>query len=314
MLTALARWLPVPVVFAVSLAAAGAGAWAPAGTESLPGSPAVPPTPYEVINRGRVLHFKIPAVSLGETGHSVRVFLPPGYSDLANRSRRYPVVYLLHGWPGGDGNWAGHGHLLQTLDSLLATRRIPEVIAVMPSGAGAGLFGRSFYLNSYDGTSRMEDFLAKDLVSWVDASFRTRADAAHRAVIGVSEGASGALNVAFQHPDVFAACAGHSGEYDLRSDMGLSKVLGPEPGATRKLADNSPALYAPCIAEQLKQQTIYFDIGLQEGSLKDNRAFDHELDSLGVAHTYHEAPGRHSWRYWRGRVHESLVACLAGMR
>ena len=224
------------------------------------------------------------------------------------------MIYLLHGWPGGDGNWPGHGHLLETLDSLFATGRIPEVIAVMPSGAGIGFLGRSFYLNSYDGKSRMEDFIAKDLVRWVDASFRTRADPAHRAVIGLSEGASGAVNVAFQHPEVFGACGGHSGEYRLRNDMGMSKVLGPKPIASRILADNSPALYAPRIAEQLKHQTIYFDIGLKEGSLEDNRAFNRELDSLGVAHTYHEAPGRHGWRYWRAHVHESLVACLAGMR
>lgn len=302
------------LALAFSLVTAAAGAMGSSTPGNAPNRPGLPPTPYEVNNHGRVLHYRIPATSLGETGHSVRVFVPPGYSELANQSRRYPVVYLLHGWPGGDGNWAGHGHLLQTLDSLFATGRVPEAIAVMPSGAGAGFFGRSFYLNSYDGTSRMEDFLAKDLVHWVDASFRTRADPAHRAVIGLSEGASGALNVAFQHPEVFGACAGHSGEYVLRSDIGISKVLGPEPGATRLLADNSPALYAPRIAEQLKHQTIYFDIGLKDGSLKDNRAFDRLLDTLGVPHTYHEAAGRHGWRFWRAQVHESLVTCLAGMR
>lgn len=311
MMPTIVRSSALHLTLALSLAAALA---ADASSTPKPGRPGLPPPPYELNNHGRVLHYRIPAVSLRETGHSVRVFVPPGYSDPANRTKRYPVVYLLHGWPGGDGNWAGHGHLLQTLDSLFATGRVPEAIAVMPSGAGAGFFGRSFYLNSYDGASSMEDFLAKDLVRWVDASFRTRADPAHRAVIGLSEGASGALNVAFQHPEVFGACAGHSGEYLLRSDVGISKVLGPEPGATRMLADNSPALYAPRIAGQLRHQTIYFDIGLKDGSLKDNRAFDHELDSLRVPHVYHEAPGRHGWGFWRTQVHQSLVVCLAGMR
>ena len=302
------------LALALALGARDAGAVASSSPENAPGDFAVPPVPYRITNHGRVLNYRIPAVSLGQAAHSVRVFVPPGYSDPANRSRHYPVVYLLHGWPGGDGNWAGHGHLLQTLDSLYATGRIPEVIVVMPSGAGVGFLGRSFYLNSYDGKSRMEDFIANDLVSWVDASFRTHADSAHRAIIGCSEGASGALNVAFQHPEVFGACAGHSGEYELRSDIGISKVLGPEPGATRLLAENSPSLYAPRIAEQIKHQTIYFDIGLKEGSLKDNRALDRELNTLGVPHTYHEARGRHSWRYWRAHVHESLVVCLSGMR
>jgi len=310
-----ARALTLCLALALLPATAAAGPTVSSPPSSSPGSSAVPPKPYATNNHARVLHYRIPAPSLGDSGHSVRVFVPPGYSDPANVSKRYPVVYLLHGWPGGDGNWAGQGHLLQTLDSLLATGRIPPTIVVMPNGAGAGFLGRSFYVNSYDGKSRMEDFIARDLVQWIDASFRTRADPAHRAIIGLSEGASGALNITFKHPDVFGACGGHSGEYTLRGDLGLSKVLGPEPGAARMLEDNSPALIAPRIAEQLRHQTIYFDMGLGEASgLKDNRSFDHELDSLGVAHTYREAAGKHSWKFWRAQVHQSLVTCLAGMR
>jgi S-formylglutathione hydrolase FrmB len=203
---------------------------------------------------------------------------------------------------------------LSTLDALFAARSIPDVIVVMPSGAGVGFLGRSFYLNSFDGKSRMEDFITKDLVQWIDASFRTRADRAHRAIIGISEGASGAINAAFQHPEVFGACGGHSGEYALRDDFGMHRVLGPKPGAARMLADNSPMLYARDIAPQLRHQTIYFDIGLKDGSLKDNREFDRELDSLGVAHTYNEAKGRHSWGYWRAHLAESLQTCLGPMR
>lgn len=272
-----------------------------------------PPAPYEVNDRGRVLHYRIAAPSLGEPAHSVRVFVPRGYSDAQNRTRRYPVVYLLHGWPGGDGNWAGHGHLLQTLDSLVGTRRIPEVIAVMPNGAGAGLLGRSFYVNSYDGASRMETFIVTDLVQWVDGAFRTRADSAHRAIVGVSEGASGAVNLAFRHPGLFNSCAGLSGLYDLKNGHGMTHVLGPEPGATRILAENSPARYAPAIVDQIRRQTIYFGVATGDARLADNRAFDRELDSLQVPHTYRESPGKHSWKYWSQAVHEALVVCLAGM-
>jgi enterochelin esterase-like enzyme len=276
--------------------------------------PARPPTPYETNNHDLVLHYRIPAPSLGESGHSVRVYVPRGYSDPARRARRYPVVYLLHGWPGGDGNWAGQGHALETLDSLEAGGKIPEVIAVMPNGAGLGLLGRSLYLNSYDGRSRMEDFVAHDLVRWVDDSFRTRADSAHRALIGLSEGATGALNIAFKHPDVFGACGGHSGQYVLGHDVGMSAVLGREPGASRLRAENSPTLYADRVATTLRRQVIYFDCGLGDGELEDNRALHRKLESLGVPHTYREFPGHHSWGYWRVHLRESLTACLSGMR
>ncbi|HTM57888.1 MAG TPA: alpha/beta hydrolase family protein [Candidatus Udaeobacter sp.] len=293
------------IVLTAAAGAAGARAADPAG-------PADPPVPYETNNHDRVLHYRISAPSLGESGHSVRVYVPRDYS--AQRTRRYPVVYLLHGWPGGDGNWAGQGHALDTIDSLAAAGKIPEVIAVMPNGAGAGLWGRSLYLNSYDGKSRMEDFVTRDLVHWIDASFRTRADSAHRALIGLSEGATGALNIAFRHPDVFSACGGHSGQYALGHDVGMSAVFGPEPGASRLRAENSPTLYVDRIVATLKKQAIYFDCGTDDGELEDNRALHKKLESLGVAHTYREFPGHHSWGYWRVHLRESLIACLSGMR
>ena len=300
----------VRLVLSLSLGAALARAQAPAAAEG----PALPPPPTETNNHDRVLHYRVAAPSLGESGHSVRVFLPPGYSEAANRSKRYAVVYLLHGWPGGDGNWAGQGHALETFDSLTASGRIPEVIAVMPNGVGAGLLGRSLYVNTYDGKSRMEDFIAHDLVHWVDTSFRTRADSAHRAVIGLSEGATGALNLAFKRPEVFSACGGHSGQYVIQHELGLGNVFGPEPGASRLRHENSPTLYVDRIVNQLRHQIIYFDCGLGDGELEDNRALHRKLESLGVPHVYHEYPGHHSWGYWRVHLHESLVTCLAGMR
>jgi enterochelin esterase-like enzyme len=306
-------WVSLGLVVALSLSAAAIPR-VRAVTERPGASSALPPPPFETENHHLVLHYRIPAPSLGESGRSVRVYVPHGYTGLADRSRRYPVVYLLHGWPGGDGNWAGQGHIVETVDSLSASGRIPEAIVVMPNGAGIGLWGRSLYLNSHDGKSRMEDFIAHDLVSWVDASFRTRADSAHRALIGLSEGASAAINIMFRHPDVFGACGGHSGQYLLQYDLGLSRVLGPEPGATRLRVANSPTLYVDRIADRLRHHTIYFDCGLDDGDLEDNRTFHHKLDSLGVAHTYREYPGHHSWGFWRIHVRESLIDCLAGMR
>ena len=127
-----ARSFTLRLALALSLATASAGAEASSTPENPPGSPAFPPKPYATNNHGLLLHYLIPAPSLGETDHSVRVFVPPGYSVLANRSKRYPVVYLLHGWPGGDGNWAGHGHILQTLDDkarelFLAGGKTPKI-------------------------------------------------------------------------------------------------------------------------------------------------------------------------------------------
>jgi S-formylglutathione hydrolase FrmB len=189
-----------------------------------------------------ISRFDVPAPALGQPRRTVRVYLPPSYTRPESAERRYPTVYLLHGWPGSDGNWQGLGKAGVTADSLIAHGAIPEVILVFPNGEGRGLLGRSLYMNGYDGRCPMEDYIVRDVVAWVDSTFRTRRDAAHRGVIGLSDGATGAFNFAFRHPDVFGACGGHSGQYRLKPGMGTGAIVGPEPGASRLLARYSPAL------------------------------------------------------------------------
>jgi enterochelin esterase-like enzyme len=177
------------------LAAGALAGWAP------PAGPAAVPAA-----RGTIVHETFNAPSIHDPKRSVRVYLPPSYDRPESAGRRYSAVYLLHGWPGGDGNWPGSGDAGTTLDTLIARGAIPEVIAVMPNGNGVGLLGRSLYLNTFDGVSRMEDYIARDLVTWVDSTYRTRREASQRALIGLSEGASAAVNITFRHPDTFGGC------------------------------------------------------------------------------------------------------------
>ena len=258
---------------------------------------------------GTILHVSVPAPSLRGTRRSVRVYLPPSYRDADATGRRYPLVVLLHGWPGGDGNWLGEGRAAVTLDSMIATRSIPELIALMPNANGAGFLGRSTYLNAWDGSFSIQDFIVRDLVAWADSAYRTRPDSSQRALVGLSEGGSAAVNLALRHPEVFNACAGLSGEFELRHRFGLGAVLGPEPGASRILEENSPLLYIDRVAARARGQVIYFDCGLAETDvLEQNRDFDRKLQSLGVPHVYREYPGGHGWGYWRVHLRDALLA------
>lgn len=263
---------------------------------------------HEPSDTGRVLRLTMEAPSLHERSRTVRVYLPPSYSTPEGQSRRYPVIYLLHGWPGSDGNLLSMGHVDVTADSLIAEGKIPEVILVFPNGEGSGLLGRSYWMDGAAGSKPIEDYVTRDLVEWVDAHYRTIANASGRGLIGISDGGDAAFNLCLRHPDLFSAAGGHSADYVLGKGLGTSGFLGPEPEADELLRENSPALYIDHIAPELARLHLYLDCGTSDESIAYTRAFHHKLVALGVAHEYHEFPGSHTWGYWSAHLAGSLTS------
>jgi S-formylglutathione hydrolase len=130
------------------------------------------------------------------------VYLPPSYRrDL---TRRYPVLYLLHGATSLPEEWVDGSYqgldLRVALDSLIGASAIPELIVVMPDANNKLEAG--FYANS-PATGNWKDFVVRDLVGHVDRRYRTDARASKRAVVGHSMGGFGGFNIGFDHPDVF---------------------------------------------------------------------------------------------------------------
>lgn len=256
----------------------------------------------------------MPAPSLGEARRRVHVYLPAEYGREEAAARRYPVVTLLHGWPGADGDWFTQAKAHAIADALIARGEIPPVILVCPNGNARGLWMRTIYMNAQRGATRMEDYVARDLVAWTDATFRTRTTPGGRAVIGISDGATAAFNLVIRHPDVFGAAGGHSGCFRLRREFSAFAILGCGPGASRLLAEHSPALTAAGAAGRLRAIPLYFDCGAGDPEAADNRAFHETLTGLGVPHAYHEFPGAHTWSYWSTHLPRSLKAIAGAMR
>lgn len=132
---------------------------------------------------------------------AVAVYLPPSYA--ASPERRYPVVYLLHGFDGGPDQWAGERmRLPQAMDSLAAAGAVREMIVVMPDGRNA--LGGSFFANTA-AAGRWEDFLVRETVGHVDRRYRTVRGPAGRGIAGWSMGGHAALRLAAAHSEVFGA-------------------------------------------------------------------------------------------------------------
>jgi len=152
-----------------------------------------------------VEHIKVHAASIegnleGDVvDRDVIVFLPPSYSK--DKHRRYPVLYALHGYSIGAEQWTHEIHVPQTIEGAFALGA-EQMIVVLPDSKT--VYGGSMYSRSQT-TGDFEEFIAHDLVSYIDAHYRTIPDRESRGLVGHSMGGYGALRIGMKYPNVFAA-------------------------------------------------------------------------------------------------------------
>ena len=153
----------------------------------------------------------------------IAVYLPRGYDE---STRRYPVIYFLHGF---NGDHRILGDIAALLDSSIRRGKIRPFIMVV-SNQKTG-YGGSFYSNS-GVFGNWEDFTAFDVVAYVDKNFRTIASRQGRGITGHSMGGYGALKVAMLHPDRFCAV------YALSpGGLAIVKEYGPDSNTYRELSE-----------------------------------------------------------------------------
>src|SRR5450759_1507462 len=127
------------------------------------------------------------------------VFLPPSYNQ--NRTRRYPVVYALHGYSIGAEQWSQEIHVPQTIEGAFA-KGAHEMIVVLPDSKT--VHNGSMYSGSVT-TGDFENYVARDVVSYIDAHYRTIATRASRGLVGHSMGGYGATRIGMKHAEVFGS-------------------------------------------------------------------------------------------------------------
>ncbi len=281
--------------------------------------------------------------SLG-TRKQLVVYLPPSYPS--SPARRYPVLYYLHGMWGDESNWTREGRLGEVMDSL-AARGHPEAIVVMPDGDDGWYTTWNVLASLSDCPrrapagepatrycvpwARYDEYVARDVVAWVDSTYRTRADRAHRAIAGLSMGGYGAVTLALRYPDVFRAAASHSGALSVvgpgaaPSAAELERRWGPDfwpylrPVFGRDTSGwwaREPARLARGLvaARPSLVPAIYFDVGTGDFLLAHNRAFRDSLAGMGVKYRYAEWSGGHDWKYWRAHLGQSLAWLLGEVK
>jgi len=265
---------------------------------------APPREPAFVTRPGSVQRLLVPSPALGGHAQEAYVYLPSGYTQ--HPERRYPVLYLLHGFPGRPLAF------LQTVqmgivDDVLTTRkRAQPLILVMPFGS-TGTYDDQEWVNGIGTNSGWATFVSRDLVHYMDSHYRTIASARGRAVAGLSEGGYGAINIAVQHPHEFSVVESWSG-YE-RPDK-LESIFGPR---LQLLPANDPRLLVRRAAPTLRELRTYFWFysGSTDRYRKQNAAFAHELSALRVSYKYRLVYGGHNWAIWRNNAGLAYLAAAA---
>ena len=260
-----------------------------------------PKDPAYVTATGTTQEISVSSPALGGRSQQVVVYLPPGYDG--NAARRYPVFYLLHGFPGRPAAFLLTVRAGVVDDILTAKGRAQPLILVMPFGS-TSTFTDKEWANGVGSHEGWETFVARDLVHAIDSRYRTIANGSGRALGGLSEGGYGALNIGLHHPGEFRVLESWSG-YEKADD--LKSIFGGDP---LLLTHNSPLVTLAPAAPALREAHTYvwFYSGTTDRLRKQNRAFGAALARAGIEHRFFLVRGGHNWGLWRGQASRALLA------
>lgn len=253
------------------------------------------------LRHGVLLHGTFPSPALGGISRSYWIYLPPSYMQTS--SKRYPTFYLLHGSPGGPQSWFGGAHANTTEDTLLAEDKIRETLLIGPDGTGS-LYPASEWANSFDGRQRMEDAIVQDLVSFIDSHYRTLADAADRAIGGLSMGGYGAVNIALHHADIFHKVMTTGGYFEAEGT-----VFGANSASKSYQQLNSPLflLQTPAGKRNASQLMIVIGVGTTDGRYyREGFALYRQLLTMKTSVQLLVAVGGHAWPLWAKQFGQAL--------
>ncbi len=219
------------------------------------------------------------------------VILPDDYSK--DKVKKYPVVYLLHGFGANYTTWAS---VIKKNLPELATQY--QLILVCPDGKN------SWYWDSpFNTDSQYETYISKELIPYIDSVYHTLSQKQGRAITGFSMGGHGALWLTIQFPHLFGACGSTSGAVDFRPfpmNWEINKQIG-EYENNRKLWESHTVMTQ---IEKLKNKNkaILIDCGDKDFFIEANYQLHKKMSTEGIEHTFSVQPGGHTPRYWNRSI------------
>lgn len=233
-----------------------------------------------------------------------KVILPADYDAPTSKTKRYSVVYLLHGLTGHYDNWAAKTKLTEYAAKY-------NYIIVTPEGNDGWYSDSVSVLND-----KYESYIIQELITEIDKNFRTFADRNHRVIAGLSMGGYGSLKFGLKYPEKFILIGSFSGALkaaewtDKNTGEWLSKSIMSVFGAAESESRKSNDIYKIVreITDEKKKNLpfIYLDCGTEDFLIQQNRDFAAILFENKIPHEFRQLPGKHDWNYWDSQVKEFL--------
>ncbi|RYU96669.1 alpha/beta hydrolase [Emticicia agri] len=242
------------------------------------------------------------------------IYLP---ADYEKNNRLYPVLYLLHGYTDDETGWTQFGQTPEIADKTINSGDAPPMIIVMPDA------GVTWYMNTFDGKTKFEDFFIKEFIPYIETTYRVRSKKEFRAVAGLSMGGLGTLLYATKHPDMFTAAAplsaavwtddeiinGNQNQDQWNYVFGdlYGKNLKGKERLSEHYYKNAPIkIVETANAEELKKVKFYIDCGDDDFLIKGNMALHAMMIDKKIPHEFRVRDGGHTWSYWRTALPEVL--------
>ena len=209
------------------------------------------------------------------------VYTPPGFS----KSKKYPVLYLLHGIGGDEKEWLNGGKPQIILDNLLAEGKIKPMIVVMPNGRAIKDDRATGNIRSQDkvqGFANFEKDLLNDLIPFIEKKYPALKDRENRAIAGLSMGGGQSLNFGLGNLDKFAWVGGFSSAPNTKQP----EVLVPNPEEAKK-----------------KLKLLWISCGDADGLITVSKRTHDYLFQKNVPHVYYIEPGVHDFKVWKNGLY-----------
>jgi enterochelin esterase-like enzyme len=231
------------------------------------------------IQQGKIDSFLYDSKTVGAKRKAL-IYTPPGYT----KSKKYPVLYLLHGIGGDEKEWLKGGHPGIILDNLYAENKLVPMLVVMPNGR-AMKDDRATNVMAPDRVQAFTTFekdLLNDLIPFVEKKFPVIKDRDNRAIAGLSMGGGQSLNFGLGNLDKFAWIGGFSSA--------------PNTKAPEQLVPNPPEAAG-------KIKLLWISCGDADGLIGFSQRTHDYLKAHDVPHIYYIEPGVHDFKVWKNSLY-----------